>query len=89
MWFLNVVLKKSKEWDEDFFVNMIKLVLCTLSRKQFPQNAINKAIACLEDFLSMISHQICKGRGLSLSNKPVMHLEIQVLACIRVKTLLL
>ena len=75
--FLNAVLKVSKERDEDFFVNVVTLVLHALSRKSFPQEIRNKVISDLENFLYNISHWIFQSKEFSLNKKPMQH-EIQV-----------
>ena len=78
LWFLNVVLKDTREHDEDFFVDMIKLVLYTLSSKIFPQDVINKVIGSLEIFLDQITQQICQSKEFSTKNEVKMLFEIEV-----------
>ena len=75
--FLNTVLRPPKERDEDFFVNVVKLVLYALSRKSFPQEIRNRVISNLENFLYHISHRIFQSKEFSLNKKPMQH-EIQV-----------
>jgi len=81
-YFLSVILKVHNEYDEDFLVNMIKLVLCTLSNKVFPRDVMNKIINSLENYLHQISCRICKNVVFSTYDKKSMHFEIQVCICI-------
>ena len=83
LYFLNTVLSKAKEYDEDFFVNVIKLVLCALSRKSFSQEIKNKVTSNLEEFLCQISHRIFRNKEFSALNRQPMQSEVQVQnACI-------
>ena len=70
-------MKVSKERDEAFFVNVIKLVLYGLSRKSFPEDVKSKVIGNLESFLHHISHQLFQSKKFS-TNKKFIQLEIQV-----------
>ena len=76
--FLNTVLKVPKESDEDFFANVVKLVLYAWSRKSFPQEIRNKVISNLENFLYQISHRILQSKAFAVLNKKLMQQEIQV-----------
>ena len=75
---LNAVLKVPKEHDEDFFVDVMKLVLYALSRKSFPQEIRNRVISNLENFLYHLSHRIFQSKEFSALNKKPMQHEIQV-----------
>ena len=68
----------SHERDEDFFVNVIKLVLFGLSRKSFDQDIINKVIDSIKQFLFHISQQIFQNKEFSAFHKKHMQSEIQV-----------
>ena len=77
MFFINSVLR-TKECDEDFFVNVIKLLLYALSRNSFAQDIRNKVASSLEKFLFEISHRIFRSREFAFLNKKPMQTEIQV-----------
>ena len=70
-------MKVSKEGDEAFYVNVIKLILYALSRKSFPQDVKSKVIENLESFLYHISHQLFHSKEFS-RNKKIIQQEIQV-----------
>ena len=77
--FLHAVSKKSKKIDEEFFVNVIKLVLSALSRKLFSQDQIkNQVSSSLEDYLYHFSHQMFQSKQFSVLNKRLMTPEIEV-----------
>ena len=78
MFFLHTI-SKAKEIDDDFFVNVIKLVLCALSMKLFPEDDIkNKVSSGLENFVFQFSHQIFQSRQFSALNQNPMKKEIKV-----------
>ena len=76
--FLNAVSKVPKERDEDFFVNVIKLVLYAISRISCPQHIKNKVINDLEVFVHHMSHRIFQNKVFSALNQKPMRYEIQV-----------
>ena len=76
--FLNAVSKVPKEKDEDFFVNVINLVLCAMSKKSIPQEIENNVIGSLEMFLHHISHRIFQNKQFSALNQKPMQDEIKV-----------
>ena len=76
--FLNAVTKVPKEKDEDFFVNVIKLVLCAMSKKSIPQGIESKVISNLGMFLHHISHRIFQNKEFSVLNQKPMQNEIKV-----------
>ena len=79
MFFINSVLKsKNKDCDEDFFVNVIMLLLYALSRNSFAQDIRDRVASSLEHFLYEISRQIFKNKEFSVSNIKPMQEEIQV-----------
>ena len=79
LFFLHSVSKKAKESSEDFIVNVIKLVLFSLSRKSFSQDNIkDKVSSSLEDFLYLYSHQRFQNKQFSVLNLRPMKAEIQV-----------
>lgn len=78
MFFLDAVLQGHGNHEEDFFVNMIKLVLLALSSKSLPQDVADKATSSLQVFLHQISQKICQSDEFSPFNKQLMQSEIQV-----------
>ena len=76
--FLNAVSKVPNERDEDFFVNVIRLVLCGLSRQSFEQDIKSKVIVSLESFLYHISLRINVSKEFNAFNKKLMQSEIKV-----------
>ena len=76
LFFIHSVLR-TKECDELFFVNVIKLLLCALSRKPFAQDIQNKVSITLENFLYEISCRLFKSREFSV-NISHMQREIKV-----------
>ena len=76
LFFIRSVLR-TKECDEVFFVNVIKLLLCALSRKPFAQDIQNKVSIILENFLQEISYRLSSSREFSV-NTWHMQKEIKV-----------
>lgn len=75
---LKVMPSVPEDCNEDFLVNLIKLVLCILSKNGFSQDTINKVTNILEKFLSQMSIQICKTKKFPFSDKDLMQLELEV-----------
>ena len=77
MFFLHT-LSKAKEIDDDFSINVIKLVLFALARVLFPEDHIKVRVSSgLENFLLQFSHQKFLSSQFSINVKP-MKSEIQV-----------
>ena len=73
----NMISLDSREYDDNFFVDVIKLVLCVLSKSTFPQDISKKVINYLEKFLKRITNRICMSQKFSVA-KTMMESEIKV-----------